>query len=168
MGRTSTTDNESIQKTANANERLVVSAKQTGYQNKWLIFLAVLAISIAVWPYLSKSLDKRSRSDLQLNADLVVFQKKQECAKFIPQIKKEFEEKNSGFGFTKDYKLEEVFYSSKLDTCLKAYSLIGGLTESVVVYVIDDLFTNKNIFQKSTGELTDLDIFNNKIKELKD
>ena len=94
-----------------------------------------------------------------------IFQKKIECSKYIPTIKKEFEESDSIF--TEGYVLEQVFYSPKLDSCLKAYSLIGGLTERVIVYAIDDILTDQNIWQISTGELSDLETFDQKILELK-
>ncbi|OIO76794.1 hypothetical protein AUJ87_02065 [Candidatus Gracilibacteria bacterium CG1_02_38_174] len=101
--------------------------------------------------------EKQTKDDL--------FKKKQECAKNISQVEKEFSEWKSNY--TEGHKLYELFYSPKLNTCLKAYTLIGGLTERVTVYAIDDIFSKENIFQKSTGEVSDFEVFENKIKELK-
>ncbi len=98
--------------------------------------------------------------------NVALFNKKQDCAKYIPQIKEEF--KNWKSEFTENHQLQEVFYSPKFDTCFKAYTLIGGLTERVTVYAIDDILSDKNVWQKSTGEISDLDAFNAKIKELKE
>ena len=94
-----------------------------------------------------------------------LFVRKQECAKYIPKVEDEF--KNWRSEYTSWHKLYELFYSKKLNTCLKAYTLIWWITEKVTVYAIDDVLSKENIFQKSTWEIIDFEIFENKIKELK-
>lgn len=121
---------------------------------KLLIITLLLCAIVLGWCSLQKWL---SQDEL--------FEKKQECAKYIPQVEKEFQEWESAY--TEWHKLYELFYSPSLNTCLKAYTLIGWLTERVMVYAIDDVFTKDNIFQISRWELDDFLVFEEKIKKLK-
>lgn len=104
-------------------------------------------------------------NNLEIQQQDNLFKKKQECAKYIPQVEDEF--KNRQSSYTSSHKLYELFYSQKLNTCLKAYTLVGWLTQKVNVYAIDDVLSKDNIWQKSTWNLTDFQLFVEEIKKLK-
>ncbi len=89
------------------------------------------------------------------------FQKRQECTKYVASVEAKLaasDEKEGGRTF-----LTGVFYSSKLDSCFKAYHYSS-------VFVIRDalseeslFFANGNAWERKQNE----DAYNAKIQELK-
>lgn len=102
------------------------------------------------------------------------FAKKQECAKYLPQVEQEIDEIQTftGNSATKP----EVFYSPKLDTCISTWTLDND-DDTFRAFQINDLFTNERIYFKGyTGKqieelnnqlLTGFEEFGAKIEELK-
>ena len=77
------------------------------------------------------------------------FQKKQECSQYSSLVETKIKE--SGRVFEKDtYSVKEIFYSSKLNTCLYAW-VIHTTFDPKEIYSIDDIFGG-GIF---TGSLPD-------------
>jgi hypothetical protein len=113
-----------------------------------------------------------SNQKLKENKTDEFFDKKQIWAKYIPQIKKEiadYKEKYDNALGNSTTILEEVFYSPKLDTCLKAdYRKIkvpeGQFTYS---FYIVDILTEKYILKESYKEYSMYDSFLKAIENYK-
>lgn len=111
------------------------------------------------------------------------FSKKQDCAKLTSQLETKILQKNDSN--TNSYKIEQVFYSSKLSTCAVAYSFVRCYPNYCLAnYAIEDALTGEAIFNNENGDdklignyflnkerTTEGSIgyekFNEKIKELK-
>lgn len=113
-----------------------------------------------------------SSQKLKENKTDEFFDKKQICAKYIPQIKKEIADYNEKYDNALGNSttiLEEVFYSPKLDTCLKAdYRKIkapgGQFTYS---FYIVDILTEKYMMKESYQEYSMYDSFKKVIENYK-
>jgi len=71
------------------------------------------------------------------------FQKKQECASFDGYQLADTRIQNSGRLLKNDtYKVEEIFYSPQIESCLYAWKLYTPI-EPYTIYSIDDLFSGE-------------------------
>jgi len=94
-----------------------------------------------------------------------LFEKKQECANYKSNIEKSIEEENSKNLNAHKY-LEEIFYSTKKNSCLYTYTTSAG--ENISHFLVDYL-TNEVViwYNEKTSSIDRFKEFDNTVKEFK-
>lgn len=170
-------------KTEEYSENKVGSVNYKKYVNKYLL-LGAIAILVIIGLAIFVNNNNVEKNISQEISGSEVFDKKIECSDKINLVKQELLQMKAekGSKIVGNYELEEVFYSSKMDSCLFAYYYreeVCGLNygcskpsdyEYIDGFVIKDLLSNKILYNKTNSNYvksTSLENFRLEITSLK-
>lgn len=131
-----------------------------------VFFVVILILYIPILKYnITKSI-KFPSENKNINNETVVldsnnvvdyFEKNKECWSYYNETKSQIED-NLKDTFSRLWKIQEIWYSPKLNTCYIAYSTFMWLDPISITYRVDDVFTKKILFQVFAKD--DIDVHN--------